>query len=142
MSQRYDQSLTLQPGVVSDLSSVPSDTSRNAGVVSRAPSSSDSLLLQDAALKAAGFEADGGAFEADGGADGGALVGSQAMVAASRGRGTAVSRPDFYGRGTRHAARRGWLAWAFLDSYSWRAILLMLSFLAFGLVVSSFVLSL
>lgn len=142
MSQRYDQSLTLQPGVVSDLSSVPADTSRNAGVVSRAPSSSDSLL-QDAALKAAGFEADG---EADGGADGeadgGALVGSQAMVAASRGRGAAVSRPDFYGRGTRHAARRGWLAWAFLDSYSWRAILLMLSFLAFGLVVSSFVLSL
>jgi hypothetical protein len=138
MSQRYDQSLTLQTGVVSDLSSVPAETNRNAGVAGRAPSSSDSLLLQDAALKAAGFEADGGAFEANGGT----LVGSQAVVAASRWQGAAVSRPDFYGRGTRHAARRGWLAWAFLDSYSWRAILLMLSFLAFGLVVSSFVLSL
>lgn len=87
-------------------------------------------------MKAALLEADGGTMPVS------PVARLSAAVAASRGRGAAVARQDFYGRGARQAARRGWLAWAFLDSYSWRAILLMLSFLAFGLVVSSFVLSL
>ncbi len=147
MSQRYDQPLTSQPRRVSDLSFVPVEAGHTVstsaaispasspGSLSRPALSPDLLSFEDVALKAASLEADGGA-----------VVSTQAVVAVSHGRGAGVSRPDFYGRGTRQAAgrvsRRGWLAWAFLDGYSWRAILLMLSFLAFGLVVSSFVLSL
>jgi len=121
MSQRYDRPPTLGCREGGDLSLVPHELSQPVdGPVEttaggwREPDPVPAKLLATASTSA------------------GQVAGQVASV----------GRRDFYGQGTGHATRRGWLAVAVRDSYSWRAILLMLSFLAFGLIVSSFVLSL
>lgn len=64
-----------------------------------------------------------------------------AAVETPVGRDDSPGKRDFYS-GLRRPGRWGWMASLRLDAYAWRAIFLMLSFLAFGLIVSSFVLSL
>ena len=124
MSQRYDQPATASVRGSRDF----------AGLTSLPHAPSGDLLC--------GGPSDEGGLE-PGSAAGMTVTGEFVPGEALQvGRGVSRGPRDFYSGARRAGARRGWMAGLRLDAYTWRAILLMLSFLAFGLIVSSFVLSL